>query len=171
MITLCTHPDCDADAGVTLQRQVDVAPVPYCLQHAAQQEELYRLTLQSCTRVVIAAQEPTELERAQARVAELEGGGAGELEQQLATALRTLEQQHNALEALRSQLGESRQAFEVAQRELERVKAERTRLQGDLTMATRALELARSGKPPEPTPATPATPRTDPPTRPDGSKP
>jgi flagellin-like hook-associated protein FlgL len=93
---------------------------------------------------------------------------------QLVKALETLETQAKAMASLRAELGESQQAFQVAQRELERVKRERDRIQGDLTMATRALELARSGKPPatatgsEPPPAPPTPP---PATRPDGQKP
>lgn len=176
MIKLCSNPECDDDAGVTLQRQVDHEPVPYCLQHAAAKEDEFRLKLENYQRTVIATLEPSPLEQAQAKVAELERAHDDSAAQaQLAKALETLEKQAKAMGDLRAELGESRQAFEVAQRELERVKRERDRISGDLTMATRALELARSGKPPAPAttgsepPPPPMTPA--PATRPDVNKP
>ena len=174
MIKLCSIPECDDDAGVSLQRQMDVEPVPYCLQHASQREAEFQLKLENYRRTVIATLEPTELEQAQARVAELEASTDTTLQAQLGKALETLEKQSKAMGDLRNELAESRQAFEVAQRELERVKRERDRVQGDLTMATRALERARGEQPapattgsePPPPPMTPA-----PATRPDGNKP
>jgi hypothetical protein len=173
----CAHnPECEQVVGITLQRQIDPAPVPYCLQHASEQEQAFRLSLQDFRRVVVVPLELSELEQTKARLAELEAtshelrddGDAAELE----TALRTLEQQNNILEATRRDLAESREAFTVAQRELERTKRELERVKGDLAMATQALDLARNSGQAPPAPAAAVPPQTPPPaTRPDPVKP
>jgi BMFP domain-containing protein YqiC len=169
MTKLCAV--CDDDAGVTLQRQIDPAAVSYCLQHAAEREQELKIKLENYQRVVVVALEPSELEQTQARLAELERGDGDDDQAELETALRTLEQQGIILEATRRDLAESREAFNVAQRELERTRKELERVRGDLTMATRALELARGGSPAPatPPPITPAAPA--PATRPDPPKP
>ncbi len=176
MIKLCAIPECDDDAGVMLQRQIDVAPVPYCLQHAAAREAELTLKLENFQRVVIAPLEPTPLEQAHAKLAELEALKLDSKSQaQLVQTLETLEKQSKAMGELRSELTDAREAFDVAQRELERVKRDRERIQGDLEMAKQALELVRSGNaPPAATTGSepPPPPMTPPPaTRPDGQKP
>jgi exonuclease VII large subunit len=147
MINLCTDPTCDEQAGVTIQRQVDVAPVPYCLEHGARRALELDQRLENYLRVVIAQQAPTELELAQGRVAELETRLDPEtdtkLREQLDTALNTLELQSKALEQARGKVSETREELDVAKRELERTKRELERVRGDLTMATHALDLAR----------------------------
>jgi hypothetical protein len=176
MIQLCSNPECDDDAGVSLQRQIDVAPVPYCLQHAGEREAEFRLKLENFQRTVIATLEPSPLELAEKRLAELEAAkDESTTHAQLVKALETLETQAKAMASLRNELGESQQAFQVAQRELERVKRERDRINGDLNMATQALEQLRKAPPPAPAttgsepPPPPMTPA--PATRPDGQKP
>jgi len=150
--------DCDADAGLTLQRQMDVAPIPYCLEHGYRREAELKQRLENYRLVTIVQQAPSELELAKARIAELEektqpnGDGAhvtiGDdhtVEQQLETALRTLEQQGKTLERTRTELGENKEAFNVARRELDRLRGEleRTRTELEQTKAARA-ELERT---------------------------
>jgi septal ring factor EnvC (AmiA/AmiB activator) len=140
MINLCTDPTCDENAALTIQRQIDVAPVGFCLTHGYQREAELKQRLENYTLVTVVQQAPTELELAQARIAELEEKtDAGELrigdddtaEQQLETALRTLEQQGKVLERTRAELAESKEAFNVARRELDRTRSELERLRAE----------------------------------------
>jgi hypothetical protein len=161
MIQLCC--ECDENAGLTLQRQADVRPIAYCLPHGYQREGVLKQRLENYQLVAIAQQEPTELDLAKARIAELEEktqpddgsggvqlGGADTAEHQLETALRTLELQGKTLETLRSQVGESKEAFNVARRELDRTRGELERTRTELEQTHGELVKARAA----PVPAT-----------------
>jgi len=174
MINLCSDPTCDENAALTIQRQIDIAPVGFCLTHGYQREAELKQRLENYTLVTVVQQAPTELELAQARIAELEEktqpDGGGELrigddhtaEQQLETVLRTLEQ----LERTRSELAESKEAGNVARRELERTRSELERLRAE-RRAERTTEHVTT--PATPAPAVPAT--TPPPHTPPDPKP
>jgi ABC-type transporter Mla subunit MlaD len=163
MIKLCTDPNCDEEAGLTIQRQIDPAPVPYCHPHGAQRQHELQQALENFRVVVIPpAAPPTDLELAMARISELEektnpdAGNGPELADQLETALHTLEAQSKTLDRAREQLGEKDQALQVLRRELERTRAE---------LVTTRAELVAKAAAVVPGPITPP-----PPTRPDHVK-
>lgn len=156
MITLCTDPTCDADAQLTIQLQSDTAPVGFCLEHGYRREAELKQRLENYRLVTIARQAPTELELAQARIAELEDAATrrfdgiisneADVGEQLETALHTLELQGKSLQLTGAELRDTKRELELAQRELARTRRE--------------LEQARAGG--GTPPLTPV-----PPTRPD----
>ena len=184
MIKLCTDPNCDEEAGLTIQRQIDPAPVPYCHPHGAQRQHELQQALENFRVVVIPpAAPPTELDRAVARIHDLEDlitkatgnahgllqPGATEQAEQLATALHTHETQSRALSSARSELADREQALQRMRRDLEQTRAELERTSAELVTARRTLQTRTPAPAPTVPPPAPITP--PPPTRPDANKP
>jgi chromosome segregation ATPase len=185
MINLCTDPTCDETAALSIQRQGDVAPVGYCLPHGYQREAELRQKLENF-RTVVLERPPSELEQALARVQELEEEltepngqtaagadnehglkqpGAAETEEQLETALHTLEMQSATLKTTRAELADREQALQSMRRELERTRGELTKAKDDLALCRAELERFKANEAAGPRVEGPITP--PPPTRPD----
>lgn len=148
----CSDPNCAEEAGLTLQRSIDPAAVAFCLPHGYQREAELKQQLQNYQLVSIVAMPPSELELAQARLAELEErAGAGvvfdpdtEVGAQLETALQTLELQSKTLEKARAELADRDTALQSLRRELERTRTELTTVRAAGQKATDDLELVKA---------------------------
>jgi DNA repair exonuclease SbcCD ATPase subunit len=183
MINLCTDPTCDETAALSIQRQGDIAPVGYCLPHGYQRENELRQKLENFATVVL-ERPATELELALSRVQELEEEltqpdgqtvdgehglkqpGALETEEQLETALHTLEMQSATLKTTRGELADREQALQSLRRELDRTRAELTKAKDDLALCRVELDRFKANEAAGPrVEGGPVTP--PPPTRPD----
>lgn len=136
MITFCSDPTCDEYADLTLQRQLDVGPVPFCQPHGNARKNELDLGLVSYRLVSIARLPPSELEQAQAQVAELQaqlepndGPTAAELQEQLEKVLHTLELQNQLLDQARNDLSDRDDTIRILRLEIGRNKKEIERLQ------------------------------------------
>ena len=167
----CSDPNCAEDAGLTIQRSIDPAAVAYCLPHGYQRAAELKPRLENYQLVSIVAMPPSELELAQARLAELEAkgpdaGDGAELADQLETALHTLELQSKTLDKARTELADRDTALSSLRRELERTRADLQRVTGELDRVRAERAAAMAAPPAEGPRITPA-----PPTRPDPTKP
>jgi chromosome segregation ATPase len=161
----CSDPNCAEEAGLTIQRQIDPGPVPYCHPHGANRQHALNQALENFRVVVVPpAAPPTELELAEERIAELEQAltkatgnthgllqpGAVEKAEQLETALRTLETQSRVLQEAREALEDTRASLQLKAGQLERLQstltianAARVKAEEDLQLVTAELGRTR----------------------------
>lgn len=147
----CSDPTCDDDAGLTLQRQMDVAPVPFCLEHGYRREAELKQRLENYRLVTVVQQAPSELELAKARLEELQArvspdgdpAAGAELAEQLEAALQGLETQGKVLDDARAALEDRSEHLKVLRAEYDRQKAELERVRQELELAKREAQSAK----------------------------